>query len=298
MRGEPDPRPKFLALAAEVRTAVYLAEVPDALDGLREEVKSYLESEGLRVLPEVEYCRNEAAVNASLNEAVLFVQLLNDAPGKRLLNSPWSCVGLQNACPARTRSPSSSGGIARLTPPPSSTSSTANYWRTRRSSSRTCSTSSATSSGAVREILLPPPPRRSPGVEQVVFIDVKGTEPDLELSQQVSDILFSEGLGSISSLAGADSALADQFLEAALAGCAGLLLIHGTDLLWLAKELLKVRKLHARYARLNLGLCDGPPTDKPRCNVRIGQHAIDCRAGVRGHGFATFIAACKGGSPP
>jgi hypothetical protein len=149
----------------------------------------------------------------------------------------------------------------------------------------------------VREILLPAPPRQSPGVEQVVFIDTKDTQHDLELSKQVSDILFSEGLGSISSLSGADPALADQFLETALADCAGLLLINGTDPLWLARELFKVRKLHARYQRLELGLCDGPPSDKPQCNVRLGHYWIDCRGGVRGDGFAGFIAACKGGSP-
>ena len=73
----------------------------------------------------------------------------------------------------------------------------------------------------VQEILLPPPPQRSAGVEQMVFIDVKGTEHDLELSQQVSDVLFNEGLGSISSLAGAEPALADQFLEEALADAPG-----------------------------------------------------------------------------
>ncbi len=286
------------AAPAEIRPAVYLAEVPDALDGLREEVKSHLESEGLRVLPEVEYCRNEAAVNASLDEAVLFVQLLNDAPGKRLLNSPWSCVGLQNACARTHKVPVLQWRDRKIDPtavidlehrklledPSVVIEDLLDFKRhiVRR----------------VREILLPPPPQRSPGVEQVVFIDVKGTEPDMELSQQVSDILFSEGLGSISSLAGADPALADQFLEAALADCAGLLLIYGSDPLWLAKELLKVRRLHVRFARLNLGLCDGPPLHKARCNVKIGQHTIDCRTGVRGDGFASFIAACKGGSPP
>ena len=76
------------------------------------------------------------------------------------------------------------------------------------------------------------------------------------------------------------------------------MLIHGSDPLWLAKELFKVRKLQGRYARLNLGLCDGPPPEKPRCTVRIGQHSIDCRAGVRGDGFAAFVAACKGGPLP
>jgi hypothetical protein len=282
----------------EIRPAVYLAEVPDALDGLREEVKSYLESERLRVLPEIEYCRNEAAVNAALDEAVLFVQLLNDAPGKRLLKSKWSCVGLQNSCARRHKIPVLQWRDRKidltavadlehrklLDDPSVVVEDLLDFKRhiVRR----------------VQEILLPPPSPRLPGVEQVVFIDAKGTEYDADLSQQVSDVLFSAGLGSISSLIGAEPLLADQFLEEALGDCAGLLLIHGSDPLWLAKELLKIRKLLARFERLKLGLCDGPPLNKPRCNVRIGQHSIDCRAGVRGEGFTDFIAACKRGSAP
>jgi len=323
MRGEPVPTQTLLAPAAtvtasaaaipfaavasvvksreapaEIPPAVYLAEVPDSLDGLREEVKSYLESSGLRALPEVEYCRNEAAVNAALDQAVLFVQLLNDAPGKRLLNSRWSCVGLQNACARTHKIPVLQWRDRKIDP---TAVVDADHRKLLDDPSVVIEDLLDFKSHIVRrvrEILLLAPPQRPPGVEQMVFIDVKGTEHDLELlSQQVSDILFSAGLWSISSLVGADPPLADQFLEAALADCAGLLLIHGTDPVWLAKEVLRVRKLHTRYARLKLGLCDAPPPDKPRCNVRIGQHSIDCRAGVRGDGFTAFIAACKGGSP-
>ena len=322
MRGEPDLRPKFLApvatapttgalgllaavagvvkpqaAPAEIRPAVYLAEVPDALDGLREEVKSYLEAEGLRVLPELEYCRNEAAVNKSLDEAELFVQLLSDAPGKRLPNSRWSCVGLQNACARKHKIPVLQWRDRKTDP---TAVADLEYRKLLEDPSVVVEDLLDFKRHIVRrvqEILLPPPPPRPPNVEQVVFIEVKGTEHDMKTSQQVSDILLSEGLWSISSLIGADPALADQFLEEALVECAGLLLITGSDPLWLAREVLKIRKLHARYNRLKLGLCDGPPPDKPRCYVKIGQHSIDCRAGVRGEGFAEFIAACKGGSP-
>jgi hypothetical protein len=148
----------------------------------------------------------------------------------------------------------------------------------------------------VREILLPPTPLPQSGGDQLVFINAKGTEHDLALSQQISDILFNAGLQSISSLAGADPDLADKFLEETLGSCAGLLLIHGTDPLWLAKELIKARRLREQHARLNLGLCDGPPPEKPRFNAKMGQLSIDCRGGVRGDGFAEFITACKGGS--
>jgi hypothetical protein len=279
----------------DTRPAVYLAEVPHSLDGLRQEVRSYLELAQLRVLPEVEYCRNAAAVNACLDQAVLFVQLLSEAPGTRLPDSRWSCVGLQSACARshgipvlqwrdRSLDPATVADIEHrelLNDPSVVVEDLLDFKRhvVRR----------------VREILLPPAPEQRPGLEQLVFIEVKETEHDVQVSQQVSDILSRAGLRPTSSRDCADPDLADKHQENVLPRCAGMLWIYGSSPLWLTIKMdKKVPELKARYARLNLGLCDAAPTGKPRYKQPDVPHSIDCRAGVKGEAFAAFIAACKG----
>jgi hypothetical protein len=276
---------------ADNRPAVYLAEVPDSLDGLRQEVRSYLELEKLRVLPEKRWCEDEAAVNACLDGALLFVQLLNDAPGKRLLNSSWSCVGLQNSCARKHKIPVLQWRDRSVDP---ATVADIEHRKLLEDPSVVVQDLLEFKQHIVqrvREILLPSAPQQQPGLEQVVFIGVKETEQDL--LQQVSDVLLSAGIGYISSLSGVPPDLAAKYQEKVLAKCAGMLLIYGTDFEWLGEELMRLPWLKARFARLRLGLCDGPPLDKPRCTTSIVP-LIDCREGVIGDRFAAFIAACKG----
>jgi hypothetical protein len=87
--------------AVEVGTpaAVLLAEVPEALTTLRDEVRRYLEQVGIAVLPSVRYPRSpekyRSKLEADLRQSRLFVQLLSDAPEPQTSELRGDYVGLQ-----------------------------------------------------------------------------------------------------------------------------------------------------------------------------------------------------------
>ena len=79
--------PSTVGRSAPSASAVFLAEVTDDLEFKREEVRRYLEQQGISVLPELSYplgrVEFERALDADLANSRLFAQLLGAVPGKR-----------------------------------------------------------------------------------------------------------------------------------------------------------------------------------------------------------------------
>jgi TIR domain len=79
---------------------VYLAEVTDDLDGLRNKVIRSLQQRNIRVIPDTWYPRDpqafRAAVEGGLNDAELFVQLLGRLPGRKPPELKEGYVGFQH----------------------------------------------------------------------------------------------------------------------------------------------------------------------------------------------------------
>lgn len=92
-------RPESAGEFATTRRKVFLAEVTDDLDRLREETKRYLVQKGLEVLPENWYPRNSAEFQSScdrdLAKSELFAQLLSAVAGKKPSGESQSYVRLQ-----------------------------------------------------------------------------------------------------------------------------------------------------------------------------------------------------------
>jgi hypothetical protein len=81
-------------------TTVYLAEVTDELDTLRTKLIRNLQQRNFRVIPDTWYPREpdafRKAVEAGLNEADLFVQLLSGVPGRKPPGLAGGYVGFQH----------------------------------------------------------------------------------------------------------------------------------------------------------------------------------------------------------
>jgi hypothetical protein len=81
------PMPSMAVQSAPSASAVFLAEVTDDLEFKREEVRRYLQQQGISVLPELSYplgrTEFERALDADLANSRLFAQLLGPVPGKR-----------------------------------------------------------------------------------------------------------------------------------------------------------------------------------------------------------------------
>ena len=77
---EVDPTPTTTSLSS---TTVFLAKVSEDLEKHRQEVKSYLEQQGVRILPTKEYALTtlQQSLDQDLKECQLFVQLLNGNNG-------------------------------------------------------------------------------------------------------------------------------------------------------------------------------------------------------------------------
>lgn len=84
---------------ADTHPLVFLAEVTDDLDTIRDSVKRYLQQAKIRVLPEKQYSleakRFRQAMEQDLDRCKVFVQLLSSTPGKKPPDLPQGYPRLQ-----------------------------------------------------------------------------------------------------------------------------------------------------------------------------------------------------------
>lgn len=80
---------------------VFLAQVTDDLDEKREEIKRFLKDSGYKILPEDNWYAKESfnelreEVKQNINQSGLYVQLLSNLPGKKVLSSEDSLAKFQ-----------------------------------------------------------------------------------------------------------------------------------------------------------------------------------------------------------
>lgn len=83
------------------KSTIFLAQVTDDLDEKREEIKRYLKDSGYKILPEDNWYAKESFnelredIKQNLNQSSLYVQLLSNLPGKKILNTENTLVKFQ-----------------------------------------------------------------------------------------------------------------------------------------------------------------------------------------------------------
>lgn len=285
--------------------AIYLAEVTDDLDGLRDELDAYAKQAGLRVLPEAWYPRDDMTeyrrrMTADLAQSKAYVQLLGGLPGKRPPGWPMRLPAVQ--CDAARQA-----GLPIL------------QWRAREvdldSVKQTCPEHYELLMGAdvrmcgteefkravIDEALRPArkaTEKKSHASDIHVFVN--SATPDLELARAVCKLLGDEGIGSSLPLSDESAKVADvrEDLETQLSTCDGLILVYGSaPVAWVRRQYAQGRKIISQRESplIAMGLVDGPPPEKAGVDFQVpNMHSLDWRNGIRPDILREFIAALRG----
>jgi hypothetical protein len=287
------------------RGTVYLAEVTDDLDPLRNSVERCLTQVGFGVVPDSWLPREAGqfrqAVDASLKDAVLFVQLLGPVIGKRPPGSTRSYAALQHEAAALALVPVIQWRDAALDP----------------SSIRDVEHRALLESTAVmasdleqfrhevirraqREFERRHAHEQMSASRDKAFIFVNVDRGDLSLADDLCRVLEQSGCTFALPLHEGRPDEIRRDLEANLLDCDGLIVVYGeiTEQ-WVREQLRQWRKmLYLREKPLQgLAVFEGPPPEKHALGMRFPKmHVIDCRLGLRAEKIHAFLEALAGGT--
>lgn len=262
---------------------VLVAEVTDDLDPKRDELMRALAQAGATVRPSRLYPRDDVgafrdAVNADLNGAALFVQLLSALPGRKPVDLPQGFTGLQAEL-------ASAAGVEVM------------QWRSRDVACDSVKdpahrallegqTVRATgfeefTQAVIEKLSAPPKTPAPPRPSKFVFVSRdaldRGLADDIarELVQFGLDVSFPGAMRN------PEDARLD--LEGNLRDCDGVVIVYGaTSVLWARQQVRQARKVLSQRdkAASVFALLDGPPTQKDGLDMLLPSlTTIECRAG-------------------
>lgn len=279
--------------------AVFLAEVTEDLEDLRDEVRRYLAQAGLRVLPERYYPRDdpdafEREMRADLAGCRLFVQLLSQVSGRKApgRESSYACI----QCAAAMNS-----GVARLQwrardVDPSAVGD-APYRRLLEADTvQVCGVEEF--KARVAELALRPPANAgaSPPGGALVFVDTDA--PDMEFAQGIGDWLSARGVAVSWPITRGHPAEIRADLEENLRICDGLVVVYGaTSVAWVRRQLLQGRKAASQRNEplVAVAVCEAPPPGtKDDLALRLPHmRRIDCSAGFDEAALSEFLRSLE-----
>jgi len=284
--------------------AVYLAEVTDDLDPLRDEVQRYLHQFGYRVLPSRWYPREPGefreAMQRDLQECLLFVQLIGPFAGKKPPGEIRSYAALQYEVAEQ-------GGLPIL------------QWRDaalQTAGIRDAEHSALLSGRHVQAVDLELFKRETvsraadekrrreaaasadePAVDKA-FIFINVGRDDLPITDELCNLLERSGYSYALPMHEGRPDEIRQDLEANLLDCDGLIVVYGeiTEQ-WVREQLRQWRKvLYRREKPLRaLAVYEGPPPEKQRLGMRLPQmRVLDCRHGLQEEKVRGFLESLAG----
>jgi serine/threonine protein kinase len=283
--------------AAEVTTeavkppnAVYLAEVTDDLDPLRDEVERYLNQYGYNVLPARWYPREPGefreAMEKDLTGCLLFVQLVGPFAGKKPPGGPRSYAALQYEIAAKHEPPILQWRDVALDPALVRDAEHASFVAGRHVQAAELEQFKrdvvASASREMKRRTAPGAPPRTLPDKAFVFINVG--RDDLPLTDDLCGLLEQNGCSYALPMHEGRPDEIRQDLEANLLDCDGLIIVYGeiTEQ-WVREQLRQWRKiLYRRDKPLRaLAVYEGPPSEKQALGMRLPKmHVIDCRHGL------------------
>jgi hypothetical protein len=304
-QGEQAAPASATAPGPDTRAAVYLAEVTEDLEPRRDAVRRHLDQAGFRVLPETELSRNDpdayrGAVDAELVKSVVFVQLLNETPGRRLKGSDRSYVALQHERALAVGRPVLQWRRRELD---TASGEIPDDHRRRLNGVTVVATDLSEFNGliveTVKKLTAPPPPSRDPvdpgGADALIFVNAE--ETDLEAARAIIAFCAEHGVGALPPVRGIKPEAIRTALKTRMLACHGMILVHDNNPDWPILQWTQFLKVKAeRESRIRaVGLCDLPPPEKPMAAADIlhipSAHVIDCRDGLAAEKFATFLKA-------
>ena len=282
---------------------VYLAEVSDDLEDMRDEVKRYLVQAGYGVLPQSLYPSEpagfEAAARADLERSDLFVQLLSGVAGRKLDGSERRRVAAQHEMVVE-RMPvlqwrSRDLDVGKATNP---------AHRALLDGPDVMAVDIAEFKGAIARrvaaILAPAPPKKKDLVGCDLLVFINAAEDDIPLAECVSKELDRRSISYVLPLRVGKPSEIGRDLDLNLTECDALMLIFGrTEPLWVKSQILRSRKIMASRERpLHvIGIYEGPPP-KPENGLgiklsNVHMHVLKCHAGPDRAEIEKFVSVLQ-----
>ncbi len=286
---------------------IFLAEATDDLDPHREEVKRYLDQQGIQVLPDKCYPANpqeyKDVLVEDLKNSKLFVQLLSNVAGKRPQGVEKGYNYLQYDQARDNDLP-----VLQWFTPDQKIETVADSIQRELVELETVRQINLQSfkKDVVRKMNeIIKPVEKTP---QPFNLDISGpnifvntSTHDIGLANDVKKIIKNNNM--ICTLPLLKEENADKIrrdLEDNLLFCDVIILIYGKDtLVWVREQLRNLKKInYKRTMSLQaLAVCDGPPEDKECVNMDIpGMEIIDCRKGLNEEKLNAFLGPLKGDS--
>ena len=282
--------------AVAVKPAVFLAEVTDDLELLRDELKSYLLQAGLTVLSKAWYTHEDLtayqeAIEKDLKDSRLFVQLLSAVAGRKPPGWPQGYASVQYMRAKQL-------GMPIL------------QWRSREldlasvkdpghlallESENVIATGIEEFKRAVVQETSKESPPPTPSRGDLVFVNTDF--PDRALAETVTKLLLKHGIGSILPLNQGEPADIRKDLEANLRDCDGLIVVYGeTHVTWVRNQLRQGRKILAQREQplRCLAVFEGPPPEKDEVALNLPSlRNLNFRKGLDEGVFLEFIQCLR-----
>lgn len=263
---------------------VYLAEVTDDLDSVREEIKEYLKQAGIRVLPETWQTFTDQehfneTIDKELNESAVFVQLLSDVAGRRPFNQLLGLPRLRFNRAVKLGKP-----ILQWRSPKLAIDESANDDHHVLLTGVTVRTEGIEKfKGAIVEAATPAPPSApAPSIGKYVFVSTDITDR-LRAEEVINDCTQNTSIGYIMPPTGSDPKELREFMEMGLSDCNAALIVYcGSGQASVLSQIMQCRKiLGQREPPIPpIAIYDGPPppADKPPLSFRLPNTIhLDCR---------------------
>lgn len=296
LREEGAPRP-----SAEGKPVVYLAEVTDDLEELRNGVRRFLDQNGIAAVPNAWYNPEPEAFRISaardMESAELFVQLLSGVSGKRPPGLPQGYARLQYDLAIAAGKPvlqwrSPTLDVAAVEDP---------VHRALLASVTVRAEGIEDFKAEIRKrVLEKPAPTAHSGIGAFVFVNMESV--DRPIADRICSALTSRNIGYSLPVSDADPQAMRLDLEDNLLNCAGMIIVYGeTTVTWVRHQLFQCQKVLAlRETPLKvLAVFEGPPEKKPPLALGIPNlRVLDFRSGVDDQKLTTFIAGLNNGGRP
>jgi len=289
------PSTAAAAAPADGDTTVFLAEVTDDLDPVREEIRRYLAQMHIRVLPDAAvYTRTSAGafiqeVDRDLQSCKLFVQLLSAIAGKRPTDGQQTFVALQCERASQAGKP-----ILQWRDPALDLKTIADKAQSALLQGETVL---AVGLEELKSEIASRARTRTPAQTNdrptgLVFINAE--QNDLLLTEQLKQIITQNGGGYVLPLQAGDPAAVRSDLEQNLLDCDMLMIVYGaTTPTWVREQLRYARKVLPRrdHELQGLAVYHGPPPPKAPIGFELpAQLTIDGSGGINEQQLRAFLA--------
>lgn len=276
---------------ADIRPAVFLAEVTDDLLDQRDEVQRYLDQAGFRVLPTVtlESATLQQALAQDLPQCKLFVQLLSHLPGKHRYPQR-QCQGARDAKAPILQWCDPALKLNAVTDPDQrdllagDTVLAVHLEEFKREVVKRASVKPAEN----------PPP--SPGP----LVLLNASDEDDSLGQAVAEVFDRNGVGYVMPLRVGEPAEIREDLEQRLLESDGVIIVYGAVThKWARNQVLNCQKfMSLRQQPLKaLAVYEGPPAEKEDLRVKLpGMRILNCRKRLDENLLREFLTTLTAGA--